>query len=200
LLVTVAPCGKGSGGNNHAVEHYELTKYPLAVKLGTITADGADVYSYDEDSMVEDTLLAHHLAHFGINRMILTKTDKTMEELEVDANLKFQFDAIQESGLHLTPVFGGGYTGLKNLGNTCYLNSVVQMLFTLPDFQRRFVEPAKVMFETAPQNPTQDFQTQMSKLGVGLLSGKYSMDTREQAQKEQLHSILVVTFCLHVAC
>ena len=47
--------------------------------------------------MVQDPLLAHHLAHFGINRMILTKTDKTMEELEVDANLKFQFDAIQVS-------------------------------------------------------------------------------------------------------
>ncbi|XP_025815737.1 ubiquitin carboxyl-terminal hydrolase 14-like [Panicum hallii] len=36
-------CGRklwdGSGGNNHAIEHYERTKYPLAVKLGTITAD-----------------------------------------------------------------------------------------------------------------------------------------------------------------
>lgn len=36
-------CGRrnwdGSGGNNHAVEHYNETKYPLAVKLGTITAD-----------------------------------------------------------------------------------------------------------------------------------------------------------------
>ncbi|CAH8596699.1 unnamed protein product [Schistosoma margrebowiei] len=34
-------CGRkfwdGSGGNNHALEHYEKTKYPLAVKLGTIT-------------------------------------------------------------------------------------------------------------------------------------------------------------------
>ncbi|VDQ17954.1 unnamed protein product [Trichobilharzia regenti] len=34
-------CGRrfwdGTGGNNHAVEHYEKTKYPLAVKLGTIT-------------------------------------------------------------------------------------------------------------------------------------------------------------------
>ncbi|RWW37863.1 hypothetical protein BHE74_00056956, partial [Ensete ventricosum] len=29
----------GSGGNNHATEHYEETRYPLAVKLGTITAD-----------------------------------------------------------------------------------------------------------------------------------------------------------------
>lgn len=38
-------CGRrnfdGSGGNNHAVEHYQVTSYPLAVKLGTITPDGA---------------------------------------------------------------------------------------------------------------------------------------------------------------
>ncbi len=38
-------CGRkffdGSGGNNHAVEHYAIAKYPLAVKLGTITPDGA---------------------------------------------------------------------------------------------------------------------------------------------------------------
>ena len=40
----------------------------MAVKLGTITKDGkADVYSYDEDSMVEDPNLIAHLAHFGIN-------------------------------------------------------------------------------------------------------------------------------------
>lgn len=31
----------GSGGNNHAVEYYKETSYPLAVKLGTITPDGA---------------------------------------------------------------------------------------------------------------------------------------------------------------
>lgn len=38
-------CGRkffdGSGGNNHGVEHYQAKKYPLAVKLGTITPDGA---------------------------------------------------------------------------------------------------------------------------------------------------------------
>lgn len=35
-------CGRkffdGSGGNNHAVEHFNEVHYPLAVKLGTITA------------------------------------------------------------------------------------------------------------------------------------------------------------------
>jgi ubiquitin carboxyl-terminal hydrolase 5/13 len=36
-------CGRknwdGTGGNDHALEHYNETNYPLAVKLGTITAD-----------------------------------------------------------------------------------------------------------------------------------------------------------------
>ena len=63
----------GSGGNNHAVEHYNLTKYPLAVKLGTITPDGADVYSYQEDDMVEDPNLSQHLKHFGIDITSMTK-------------------------------------------------------------------------------------------------------------------------------
>lgn len=64
---------KGSGGNNHAVEYYQQTKYPLAVKLGTITAEGGDVYSYDEDDMVEDPKLKEHLLHFGINIALLEK-------------------------------------------------------------------------------------------------------------------------------
>ena len=42
-------CGRrffdGSGGNNHAVDHYQVTKHPLAVKLGTITPDGAGTSS-----------------------------------------------------------------------------------------------------------------------------------------------------------
>lgn len=40
-------CGRkfwdGTGGNNHAVEHYEQCKHPLAVKLGTITPEGGGV-------------------------------------------------------------------------------------------------------------------------------------------------------------
>ncbi len=47
----------GSGGTGAALRHYEATgkKYPLAVKLGTITPHGADVYSYasDDDCMVK---------------------------------------------------------------------------------------------------------------------------------------------------
>jgi len=46
----------GTGGNGAAVRHFEATgkKYPLAVKLGTITPHSADVFSYAEDDMVTD--------------------------------------------------------------------------------------------------------------------------------------------------
>ena len=54
-------CGRkffdGTGGNNHALEHYAVVKYPLAVKLGTITPQSGDVYSYDEDDMVGGSYL-----------------------------------------------------------------------------------------------------------------------------------------------
>jgi hypothetical protein len=41
----------GSGGNGSALRHFEATgsKYPLVVKLGTITPAGADVYSYTRE-------------------------------------------------------------------------------------------------------------------------------------------------------
>lgn len=172
-------CGRkffdGSGGNNHALDAYAQTKYPLAVKLGTITPDGADVFSYDEDDMVEDPYLAKHLAHFGINITAMQKTEKTMIELEIDLNQKVgEWDVIQEAGSKLTPMYGPGYTGMRNLGNSCYMNSVMQVVFTIPDFQLRYSDAADTIFENAPQDPTSDFNTQMAKLGYGLMSGDYS--------------------------
>lgn len=73
IYTCILSCIIGSGGNNHAVDHYETAKYPLAVKLGTITPGGADVYSYAEDDMVLDPKLPEHLSHFGIDMMIMNK-------------------------------------------------------------------------------------------------------------------------------
>ncbi|XP_049543524.1 ubiquitin carboxyl-terminal hydrolase 5 isoform X2 [Anopheles darlingi] len=174
-------CGRkffdGSGGNDHAVNHYKETSYPLAVKLGTITADGkGDVYSYSEDDMVEDPHLVKHLAHWGINVGQLEKTEKSMIELELDLNQRIgEWGILCESASQLKPIAGPGYTGMKNLGNTCYLNSVMQVMFTIPDFVRRFVEGADAIFERAPADPANDFNVQMAKLGTGLCSGKYSV-------------------------
>jgi len=95
-----------------------------------------DVFSYDEDNMVEDSNLAQHLAHFGINvalmtkvcviivgggvivTLVMTQTDQTMTELEIDMNMKIgEWSVIQESGKELELIYGPGYTGMSNLGN-----------------------------------------------------------------------------------
>ncbi|OQV13825.1 Ubiquitin carboxyl-terminal hydrolase 5 [Hypsibius exemplaris] len=142
-------CGRknfdGSGGNNHAIDHYNATKYPLAVKLGTITPTGGDVYSYPEDDMVLDPLLADHLAHFGVNIQQMEKTEKNMAEMEVDLNQKYdEWSLIQESDSKLVPLYGPGFTGMINLGNSCYMNSVMQVLFILPDFKEQGLETSSV--------------------------------------------------------
>lgn len=183
-------CGRryfdGTGGNNHALDCYKETHYPLAVKLGTITPDGADVFSYDEDDMVEDPHLAQHLAHFGINIAQMEKTDKTMAELEIDINMRIrEWDVIQESGKKLTPLYGPGYTGLKNLGNSCYMNSVIQVLYSLPEFKQRYGDRCASIFSQGPTDPTGDFSTQMAKLADGLLSGKYSQAPDKELQEAE---------------
>ena len=70
----------GPKGSNGALHHFEATgkKYPLVVKLGTISATGAELYSYaaDEDGPVLDAKLAAHLKFWGINALSLAGQHK----------------------------------------------------------------------------------------------------------------------------
>lgn len=61
------------------------------VKLGTITKNDADVFSYDEDDSVRDPNLRQHLMHFGIDMETVEKTEKSTLEMELDLNQRQAF-------------------------------------------------------------------------------------------------------------
>ena len=170
----------GSGGSGAALEHYKDTgcKYPLSVKLGTITKNGADVYSYDpdEDDLVIDPKLAEHLSHWGINVMKLTKTDKSMSELDIELNMHYDWNKIIDDGCEKTRISGAGFVGLKNIGSSCYLNAVVQVLCSLPELINRYVDSAHVIIASdASSDVASDFMVQMSKLACAVVTDEYAI-------------------------
>lgn len=173
-------CGRqqfgGIKGNGHAMEHAAVTGHGVAVKLGSITPEGtADVYCYTCDDERIDNDLGTHLAHWGIILADRQKTEKSLTELQVEQNMNWEFQMTDEKGQGLEPLFGKGLTGLKNIGNSCYLASIVQCLFALPQFQSRYYE-LQGEEEDLPlvDDPAEDLETQMRKLADGLLSGRYS--------------------------
>jgi ubiquitin carboxyl-terminal hydrolase 5/13 len=120
------------------------------------------------------------LARWGIDIMSMEKTAATMAEMSMDLSMKLQFDRVQESGEDLVPVEGPGFVGLYNFGNNCYINSLLQVLFSLPEFSRRYLVATDVLANRAPADPAQDFNTQMSKLATAMLTERYAALTDEE--------------------
>ena len=177
----------GTGGSGAALKHYEETgrKYPLCAKLGTITAHGADVWSYspEEDCPVTDPLLAEHLSHWGIDIMRLEKTDKSMLELEEDLNYSYDWSKLLVQGEALQSLSGPGLVGLQNIGSSCYMNSVLQVLLHLPEVQERYLKARDKLIQSTPMgsDPTEDFALQFSKVAEALLTDKYIPSTSSTA-------------------
>jgi len=185
-------CGRaqfgGLRGHSHGLEHKNTTGHAVAVKLGSITPEGtADVYCYACDEERIDNDLGHHLAHWGIILAERQKTEKSLTEMSVDENMRWEFSMTDEDGHEFKKLFGEGFTGLKNLGNSCYLASSLQCLFDLPQFRERYYLPEAEL--PVVDDPAQDLETQLRKLGDGLLSGRYSYPDADVRFPENSHEI-----------
>lgn len=175
-------CGRkqmgGVDGNSHALAHSDESGHGVAVKLGSITPEGtADIYCYKCDEERIDENLGEHLAHWGIMLAERQKTEKSLTEMQIEQNLKWDFSMTTEDGQELKPLFGPGLTGLKNLGNSCYLASITQCLFDMPAFRDRYMRPNDDL--PIVEDPASDLETQLRKVASGLWSGKYSTPDAE---------------------
>ena len=172
-------------GNGHGLDHYNETGHGVNVKLGSITPEGtADIYCYKCDEERLDPDLETHLATWDINLKSQSKTEKSLTELNVEQNIKYDFSMTDEKGQKFMPVFGRGLTGLKNLGNSCYLSSVVQTLFDLDTFESRFLpEFEKHANLCTVPIPADCMECQLNKLADGLLSGRYCIPDAETKER-----------------
>ena len=57
--------------------------------------------------------------------------------------------------------------GLKNLGNSCYMNSVLQAMWVVPELKSRYLDNIGHIFNTSPPDVANDFLTQVRPLRRG---------------------------------
>jgi ubiquitin carboxyl-terminal hydrolase 5/13 len=123
---------------------------------------------------VKDELLTEHMIYLGIEVKSQRKTEKTVAEINLDLNLNFALSKLLDNKSEEIPIYGPGRTGINNIGNSCYLNSVLQALNSLPEFREQYYLRGENHIASCKKIPAECFYCQVSKIFWGLNSGKYS--------------------------
>jgi ubiquitin carboxyl-terminal hydrolase 5/13 len=114
-----------------------------------------------------------------------------MNEIQIDKNRTFEFDAITEHGKDLREVSGEGLIGLRNLGNSCYVNSVVQVMKECANVRKVFADEKQKehVFETGNSGGAKAIENdplaQTVKLFSSLTSSEYARTSEELSDETQ---------------
>ena len=77
--------------------HFQESHHAVSLKLGTITPEGsASIYCYSCDEDVLDENLGAHLSRLGIDILRQQKTEKTITEMNLEANLSLTLSKVLE--------------------------------------------------------------------------------------------------------
>lgn len=95
-------------------------------------------------------------------------------QINLDININFALSKLVQGKQKEEPLYGAGFTGINNIGNTCYMNSVLQVLNSVPEYQHQYYKNGVQHTQTCKKIPGDCFYCQLSKIFWGLNSGVYS--------------------------
>jgi ubiquitin carboxyl-terminal hydrolase 5/13 len=76
-----------------------------------------------------------------------------MDELNLAYNLSINWSKVfEKDGKEAALIYGPGFCGFKNLGNSCYMASSLQVLYSLPTFQARYLGEGREHLAKCTQN------------------------------------------------
>ncbi|KAL0213012.1 hypothetical protein RCL1_006638 [Eukaryota sp. TZLM3-RCL] len=170
-------CGRSQAfieGNGHALNHALTRQHHVAVKFGTLSRKSNGIltgegYCYACDDTVEIPDLSSLIEDFDLD---LSSIGVEKSTSEISASVNIDFDVTEFEGdmssindsVELTSRDQSFLIGIKNGGNNCYINSLLQTLKFLPNFSNLTTNH----FITCPRNPVDCLECQTIRIMIGL--------------------------------
>ncbi|KAG4303438.1 hypothetical protein PCK1_000402 [Pneumocystis canis] len=188
---------------HHALTHFQRTQHPLVVnvkrtRINTeqqnepiqkptklVIQEEAETYDIQTCVKCYECKISHIVDNSGYVLINFVKFEKSLIELQLEQNMKWDFIS-SNNDENLEVLSGPELTGLKNFGNTCYISSVLQVIFSFKVFQDRYMtsflkHPLHCNFSF----PSSCLECQLNKIADGLISGRYSISAKNMNFSEK---------------